>query len=178
MVARQKKEENIVEYVLYMWQIEDLLRACGADMDIVKKRIVTQYSQPEDVMEEIHQWYASLCKMMRDEGVTEKGHIKIISDVVAELQELHGKLLKTPNEQVYEGLYYQALPDIVQLRAKSGGEAMSEIETCLTGVYGFLLLMMQGKEITPETSDAIHRITTMLSFLASKYHANINVSDN
>ena len=27
IIARQKKQENIAEYLLYMWQIEDIIRA-------------------------------------------------------------------------------------------------------------------------------------------------------
>lgn len=28
ITASQKRKENIAEYLLYMWQIEDLIRAC------------------------------------------------------------------------------------------------------------------------------------------------------
>ena len=27
IIARQKRKENIAEYLLYMWQVEDLIRA-------------------------------------------------------------------------------------------------------------------------------------------------------
>ena len=32
-VSRQLKEKNIAEYLIYMWQIEDLIRANGCDME-------------------------------------------------------------------------------------------------------------------------------------------------
>ena len=32
-VASQKRKENIAEYLLYMWQIEDLIRANNLDID-------------------------------------------------------------------------------------------------------------------------------------------------
>lgn len=36
-VSRQLKEKNIAEYLIYMWQIEDLIRANGCDMEKIKK---------------------------------------------------------------------------------------------------------------------------------------------
>ena len=41
IVARQKKKENIAEYLLYMWQIEDIIRACGGNIDVIKSRLST-----------------------------------------------------------------------------------------------------------------------------------------
>lgn len=35
--ATQRKKENIAEYLLYMWQIEDLIRANDLDMDKIEK---------------------------------------------------------------------------------------------------------------------------------------------
>ena len=35
IIAQQKRRENIAEYLLYLWQVEDLLRACHLDIDTV-----------------------------------------------------------------------------------------------------------------------------------------------
>lgn len=32
-ISQQLKQQNIAEYLLYMWQIEDLIRANGFDME-------------------------------------------------------------------------------------------------------------------------------------------------
>ena len=32
-IAEQKKRDNIAEYLLYMWQLEDILRAYVLDFD-------------------------------------------------------------------------------------------------------------------------------------------------
>ena len=37
-IASQKRKENIAEYLLYMWQIEDMIRANGLDIDRIKVR--------------------------------------------------------------------------------------------------------------------------------------------
>ena len=39
-VSKQLKEKNIAEYLIYMWQIEDLIRANGCDMEKIKSTII------------------------------------------------------------------------------------------------------------------------------------------
>lgn len=169
IVARQKRKENIAEYLLYMWQVEDLIRANHFDIDAINRTVVARYDQPETVRKEISQWYEELIEMMRSEGVMEKGHIQLNKNVIIVLTDLHLRLLKSPKEMVYGAAYYKTLPYIVQLRAKSGGEEMSEIETCFSAVYGYLILRMQGKEISPETMEGIKQISAFLALLAEKY---------
>ena len=44
ITASQKKKENIAEYLLYMWHIEDLIRANSLDIDLIRKNIIDKYS--------------------------------------------------------------------------------------------------------------------------------------
>lgn len=169
IIAREKRKENIAEYLLYMWQIEDLIRANKFDMDLIRQNMIDKYNQPDEVKQEIVRWYEELIDMMRAEGVIEKGHIQLNKNVVIALTDLHLRLLRSPKEMVYNAAYYKTLPSIVQLRAKSGGEELPEIETCFNAIYGFLLLRMQGKEISTETMDAIKQISAFLAILAEKY---------
>ena len=170
ITARQKRKENIFEYLIYMWQVEDLIRACRFNTDEIEERVITQYDQPEDVKREIRRWYQELIDMMRGENVMESGHIQINKNVIIELTDLHLRLLKSSQETVYGALYYKTLPAIVQLRSKSGGSDISEIETCFTAVYGFLLLKMQEKEVSNETTESVKLISGLLTFLAAKFH--------
>jgi hypothetical protein len=174
ITARQKRKENIFEYLIYMWQVEDLIRACHFKIDEIEVSVISQYDQPEDVKRAIRSWYMELIDMMRGEGVMETGHIQINKNVISELYDLHLKLLKNPQETIYGSLYYKTLPAIVQLRSKSGGNDISEIETCFTAVYGFLLLKMQGKEITGETTESIKQISALLTFLTARFHEEEN----
>ena len=73
IIARRKRKENIAEYLLYMWQVEDLIRANNFDMDSIRRTVVDRYDQPDDIKEEIAKWYEELIEMMRSEGVMEKG---------------------------------------------------------------------------------------------------------
>lgn len=174
LIARQKRKENIAEYLLYMWQIEDLIRANCFDMDQIRTTIVSQYDQPDNVKEEIAHWYEDLIEMMRSEGVMEKGHIQLNKNVIITLTDLHLRLLKSPREMVYGSTYYKTLPYIVQLRAKSGGEDLPEIEVCFNALYGYLILKMQGKAICMETMEAIKQISAFLVMLSAKYRDDIN----
>ena len=155
IIAQKKRKENIAEYLLYMWQVEDLIRANNFDMDSIKRTVISHYEQPEEVKEQIAQWYEEIINMMREEGVMEKGHIQLNKNVIITLTDLHLKLLKTPKEMIYGAAYYKTLPYIVQLRSKSGGNDLPELETCFSAVYGYLVLRMQGKEISAESLEAI-----------------------
>lgn len=174
IIARQKRKENICEYLLYMWQVEDLIRANHFDMDEIRDKVIARYNQPDEVKEEIARWYEELIEMMRSEGVKESGHIQLNKNVIIMLTDLHLRLLKSPKEMIYGAAYYKTLPYIVQLRAKSGGNDIPELETCFTAVYGYLMLRMQGKEISAETLDGIKQISSFLALLAEKYRADMN----
>lgn len=169
IIASQKKKENIAEYLLYMWQIEDLLRAYKFDINAVKANIVDRYDQPEEVKMEILDWYGYLIDMMRTEEVQTSGHIQINKNVLIDLTDLHLRLLKAPKEQFYAAAYYQTLPYIVELRSKAGDDPHGEIETCFDALYGFLLLKMQQKPVSEETMKAIKQISTFLALLSDKY---------
>ena len=174
IIAQKKRKENIAEYLLYMWQVEDLIRANNFDMDSIKRTVISHYEQPEEVKEQIAQWYEEIINMMREEGVMEKGHIQLNKNVIITLTDLHLKLLKTPKEMIYGAAYYKTLPYIVQRRSKSGGNDLPELETCFSAVYGYLVLRMQGKEISAETLEAIKQISSFLAILAEKYRADMN----
>lgn len=174
IIAKQKRKENIAEYLLYMWQIEDLIRANQFDMDRIRRTVIAHYDQPDEVKEEIARWYEELIDMMRSEGVKESGHIQLNKNVIITLTDLHLRLLKSPKEMVYGAAYYKTLPYIVQLRAKSGGKEVPELETCFAAIYGYLVLKMQGKEISAETTEAIKQISSFLAILAEKYREDMN----
>ncbi|MDL2276993.1 DUF4924 family protein [Parabacteroides sp. OttesenSCG-928-G07] len=169
IIARKKRKENIAEYLLYMWQVEDLIRANLFDIERINRQITSQYDQPEEVKAEITQWYMDLIEMMRMEGVMEKGHIQLNKNIIIALTDLHLQLMKSSKEMVYQAAYYKTLPYIVQLREKSGGKEIPEIETCFIAVYGYLLLRMQGKEVSAETMEGVKQISSFLAILSEKY---------
>lgn len=39
-VAQELKKKSIAEYLLYMWQVEDIIRACGCSLPVIKKHYI------------------------------------------------------------------------------------------------------------------------------------------
>lgn len=168
-IAQQLKEKNIAEYLIYMWQVEDLIRANGCNTDRIKENIVSQYQISEEERQQLTVWYDNLATMMREEGVCEKGHLQINKNVIINLTELHAALLASSKFPFYSSAYFKALPFIVELRNKNGRKEQSELETCFEALYGVMLLRLQKKEISPETVKAIEAISSFLSMLANYY---------
>lgn len=163
------KQDNVAEYLLYMWQTEDILRACELDIDKVQQSIIDSVYQTEEERKEARDWYEGLILMMKSEGVQKEGHLQINKNILIDLTDVHLRLLKDPKESEYIALYYNTLPHIVALRAKAGDRNVPELETCFTALYGYLLLKLQQREITPETQAAVAQITALLRLLSKKY---------
>lgn len=169
LIAQKLRKENIAEYLLYMWQIEDLIRAKDLDIDKIGNDIIAQFDQPDTIKTEIENWYESLIEMMLIEGVKKEGHLAINKNIILQLTDLHSQLLKSGKHADYSAIYYKTLPYIVELRAKSGDDTLPEIETCFTALYGFLLIRMQNKEVSGETQAAIAQISNLLRLLSTKF---------
>ena len=175
ITASQKKRENIAEYLLYMWQIEDLIRAFGLDLDRIEQNIVNKHADiTEKQRKEMSEWYESLIDMMRREGVVEKGHLQINKNVIIALDDLNARLVKDPKYAKYAAEYYKVLPLIVELRARAGENKVGEMETLFNFLYGILMLKIQGKEISKETLEAAKEVSHFLGTLAQYYKKDFN----
>ena len=169
-IASQKHKENIAEYLLYMWQIEDVIRANGLDIDKIKTNVIDRFQLDDAQKKEMTEWYESLIDMMRRENVEKNGHLQLNKNVIIQLTDLHLALLKDPRFPEYTAEFYKALPFIVELRAKAGENPAGEIETCFNALYGRLLLRLQSKEISQDTQNAITQISRFIALLTKDYH--------
>ncbi len=169
-IAQELAKTNATEYLLYMWQVEDVIRAAKWDIETIKSYVLTIYKTTPQQESELLQWYSDLIQMMREEGVTEQGHLQLCHNVLIRLTDLHRTLLESPQYPFYSAAYYKALPYIVELRAKSGKEE-HELVACFEALYGVMLLRLQKKEINEETTRGVEAITQMISLLAKYYHS-------
>ena len=172
LIANAKRKENIAEYLLYMWQVEDILRAYKLNDDEVKRNIVERFQVDSSTRKEIEYWYENLLEMMRNEHLAEVGHLQINKNVLIRLSDLHIELLKSNKFPDYVAEFYRALPYIVELRSKAGEEKSGELETCFNALYGVLMLRLKGVEITPDTTVAIAQISKFLALLAKYFKKN------
>ena len=174
-IAKQLKDKNVCEYLLYMWQVEDTIRAFGADIEAIKAQYISRFQfEPEQERLET-QWMSDLIDMMRQEGVMQSGHLQMNKGTLILLTDRHNELLSDEDERAYAAAYYRALPFIVELRAKARNtndqqtEEKPELEACFDALYGVMMLRLQKKEISKETQTALAHISHLLALLAEKY---------
>ena len=175
ITASAKKRENIAEYLLYMWQIEDIIRAYGLDIDKIRENLVDRYTDLSlELRKDMLEWYESLIDMMRSEGVAAKVHLQLNRNTLADIEQLHRRLLADPKFANYATDYYDTLPLIVERRSKAGENRKDEIETCFDALYGILMLKLQKKEISADTARAAARISRFLALLSHYYKKDYN----
>lgn len=167
-IAKSIREKSVVEYLLYMWQMEDLIRAYGCSLTRIRREYIDRFDYTDQQKDEEEDWFGDLIRMMNQEGKREKGHLAINEVLLQDLGDLHVRLLQSTRFPYYSAEYYRVLPFIVELRQK-GDKEIGEVETCLNALYGVMLLRMRQKPISPETAHAIKTITTFLGMLSDYY---------
>ena len=167
-IAKSIREKSVVEYLRYMWQMEDLIRAYGCSLTRIRREYIDRFEYTDQQKDEEEDWFGDLIRMMNQEGKREKGHLAINEVLLQDLGDLHVRLLQSTRFPYYSAEYYRVLPFIVELRQK-GDKEIGEVETCLNALYGVMLLRMRQKPISPETAHAIKAITTFLGMLSDYY---------
>ncbi|MBP5365338.1 MAG: DUF4924 family protein [Bacteroidales bacterium] len=173
IAAQRRRNENIIEYILYMWQVEDMIRANGFDMAKIDETIVSKYTNvDEDTRRQIHDWWDNLLTMMQVEKLEQKGHLKIIQMLMNDVYNYHLYLLTQPTEIPYQNAFQSAWADLSVFEKKiPGGDKMHHIELSITALYEYFLLKVQKKLILADTTNAIVRISRYLNILSNKYLA-------
>ena len=147
----KSKKENIAEYILYLWQLEDYLRA-----------FPEQATSNTELME--------LYDMMHVEGIINGGHLQLAQNALDELIDLHSELLDT--EAPYRAVIMHLQPTLNILKSKTDRPDMSDVEACLILLYQVMMLRLQKKEISPETEVVVKDATQLLRFLSKTYYDN------
>ena len=188
LVAKELRKKSIAEYLLYMWQIEDIIRAYQCSLTKIRKEYIDKFNYTDAQKDEEEDWFGELLRMMNQEGCRENGHLQINKVIMQSLNELHAQLLTSSKFPFYSAEYYRVLPFIVELRGKTKQVAdrmarkneanlkeiaanlgHSEIETCFDVLYGVMMLRLQKKEISRETETAVKEITTLIGMLSDYY---------
>jgi hypothetical protein len=170
LIAQEKRKSNIAEYILYMWQVEDIIRAYNFNINLIEKSFVSKYNQSGRLVEEIKDWYVNLILMMHEEGIREKGHLSFLNTLVREMNDLHLRMLNSRKEVRYQSLYTTAVVPLREFKSKLPASNISDVEACLDALYGLLLLRLGKKDINKETEEAMTRFSRMLAYLSDKFH--------
>lgn len=170
-ISQQLRKNSIAEYLLYMWQIEDIIRAYGCSLKEIRNNYISRFTELTDEQrEDMTDWYGDLINMINQEGCREKGHLQINKVVMIQLIELHNQLLDSSKFPFYRSEYFRVLPYIVELRKRGMNNEENEVETCFNALYGKMMLSLQKKEISKDTLVAIKEISTLIGMLADYYH--------
>lgn len=146
----KSKKDNIAEYILYLWQMEDYLRA---------------FPQNAEATPELHE----LNEMMHREGIMEGGHLALANNALNELIDLHAQLLD--EDAMYRAAVIRLQPSLNVLKAKTDCPTMPDIEACLVLLYQIMLLRLQKRPISPETASVQQQATEVLKFLSGAYYS-------
>jgi len=169
LIAREKRKTNIAEYILYMWQVEDLIRACLFDREIIETQLVQQYNAGGEDEKAISDWYHSLALTMEKEHIQKKGHLQVVTNLVNDLNEFHLKMLEVRNDPEYVRLYSFNRGAISEMVGKSDSNFINEIEACLNAIYGYMMLKLKKSEISQPTQQTIEGFSRMIGHLSARY---------
>ena len=168
-MAEELRKKNIAEYILYMWQVEDTIRAFGCQLSRIRREYIEQFDYTDEQKEEETDWFGNLIRMMNEEGCRERGHLQINKTTLMMLEDLHRQLIDSTKFPFYTSEYYKVLPYIVELRNRGANKKENEIETCFNSLYGVMMLKLQKKDISPDTAHAVKEITTLIGMLNDYY---------
>ncbi|MBQ9427753.1 MAG: DUF4924 family protein [Paludibacteraceae bacterium] len=147
----KSKKENIAEYILYLWQLEDYLRA-----------FPEQAQQSTELME--------ILDMMHQEGIMQGGHLQLAKNALSELEDLHDELMDS--EAPYRAVILHIEPSLNVLKSKTDRPTMSDVEACLVLLYQVMMLRLQKQEISEATDIVVKDATQLLRFLSKTYYDN------
>ena len=94
-IAKAKRRENIAEYILYLWQIEDLLRALQFSPEAIYSQLIAPRGIEEGQRHNYLLWYMDIANLLHQEGKDEKGHLEHTLHLIGDLHDLHLQLMQT-----------------------------------------------------------------------------------
>jgi len=166
LIAREKRKTNIAEYILYMWQVEDLIRAYHFNIDDIEEKLISQYAQSARVKNDVRDWFADLILMMYQEGIREKGHLSFLKTLLDEITDLHIRLINLEGQEEYQHVYRNAMVYLEEFRKKTSDHETGDIETSLNALYGLLLLRLKKQQVSHETEIAMASFSKLMAKLS------------
>ncbi len=169
MFSAQHKTNNVVEYVLFLWHTEDLLRSLELNDERVNTELVSKQAVTQEDRDRLSTWYVKLLKEMKRDGLQKTGHLEETEEILNELFFLHNSLLDALKDADYKKLWQLAEPNMKELQIKSKSMSINPIELILTGLYGASALRAQGKDLSKETEKAISEFSALLNHLGMRF---------
>lgn len=176
-IAQNKRRENIAEYILYLWQLEDLLRALQFSPEAVYSQLVAPRGVAPAEQQQLLEWYMGLADLLRQEDKEESGHLDHTLHLISDLHDLHLQLIKLPAGKRYRGVYAALAPELPRLREVVGKSDklakadISDTELAFRALYAVMLLRIQDSEKHSKAiGDVLEVVSPVISELARIFH--------
>ncbi len=171
-IAQAKRKENIAEYILYIWQLEDLLRALQFSPEAIYSALVKPAALNDPAVENtLLLWYMDVGNLLREEGKEKSGHLDHTTHLLGDLNNLHLELMRSPAGVRYRELYGQLAPELPRLREIMGNEEISDTELMFRALYAVMLYRIKGDKTKESSiSDVIELISPVIGELARIFH--------
>jgi hypothetical protein len=170
IVSEQKRKSNIAEYVIYMYQIEDVVRAYQFDINAIIENFVMPQLPDSSFLPDFTEWYKGLIQRMHSQKIEKNGHLHEVNEVMVELSYLHNTLMNIIKDTKYISLFESSVKFIEEFKEKSNLKEKNHIEIAFHALYMKLLLKLQKKEISPESENAFDSMRILLAYLSKSYH--------
>lgn len=169
-ISQEKLQSNIAEYVIYMYQVEDMVRAYNFNIEKIRQHVIRPQVKSESFEAEAVKWYEEVISEMKSRGLESKGHLHRLGEVITELIYLHNTLKDVVEDTKYLELLSTAEGNVEAFQKKSDLGNMNIVEICFQALYMKLLLKLQGKEIGAESETAFDTMRIILAYLTQAYH--------
>lgn len=168
LIAKEKKNSNIAEYILYMWHLEDTFRALNFSDDKVWINISSKFELPNDQKQKIHDWYLAMMEMMKNEHKEKQGHLIYLENTLADFNSFHFTLLQEPTQFDYAQLFAQVKPLLLNLHQNKDVVETKPVFLALEFLYNVLILRIKEKK--PVQQDTVNKISAFVKELTIRYH--------
>jgi hypothetical protein len=166
--AEIKKKENIAEYIIHMYQTEDLILTYEFNLNEILEYVIKHMTKDQEKIKSLLLWYADIIGQMQEENVhITKERLRSTQQYVDVLTDLHKELLK--DDSAYKQCFEEAEADINKQIDLSNGLIENPIQICINGVYGLLLIKLKGKDLSAEQKSMVDKFGKVLAFLSEVY---------
>lgn len=165
----KKRKENVIEYVLYLFHTEDILRSLSLNLITVEEVLIEPENHKVEDKIILKKRYEEMIEEMEREKLENSGHIEEVYQIIGELSFVHNTLLSKLKDKSYEKLWNEALPLIQELQSKTNETVKNPIELCFNGLYGVMVLKMKKEKVSDETVAAMQTISNLLKYLGKTY---------
>ena len=169
-IAQAKRKENIAEYILYLWQLEDLLRALQFSPEAIYSQLVAPRQIDEEQKHIYLLWYMDIVNLLRKEGKEESGHLEHTLHLIADMHNLHLQLMQHPVGEHYRKTFATLAPQLPNLRVMVKKDDISDTELAFRALYATMLYRIKGGNKGGEAiKDTIELISPVVGELAAMY---------